>query len=717
MIKTTRPGMDFETYSEAGYTYDPILKKWISCVNSAPHGLGAVGASVYTEHPSARVLSLVYDIGNGPQLWLPCLPPPLDLFEHIARGGLINAANSMFEFLVWQNICHKRYGWPPLPLHQLRDTLAKGRAVSLPGALGKLTAVLNTDIQKDKNGTRLLNKFSKPRNPTKTDDRLFLDPADDPVDGPALYSYNVDDVLSEGQADDKIPDLPPVELELWLLDQTINHRGVSIDSDSMIYLQGVVGRETEKENAVLSELTGGAVNNATELPKMKKWLSANGLPQAAGGLTADDVEFYLDPVKSSVTDPVVRRVLGIRASLGSASVKKLPAISRRLSADGRLRDLFLFQGAGPGRWAGRGPQPQNLPGSGPTCQSCASCARFFDSRFDKCPACHAPATGDGMDWNPEAVEDALQWRDIELMYRDPIKTVGGCLRGLFCAAEGHDLISSDYSAIEAVVLACMAGEEWRIEVFRTHGKIYEMSASKISGVSFETMMEHKRQTGEHHPLRKKVGKVGELASGYQGGIGAWKAFGADKFMTDEEITDAIKAWRAESPNIVAFWKGVERAAVDAVRFPGSFFAYRGVTFGMVGAHLKAQLPSGRFLTYNDAQVHKEPNQWGGMSYKLTFMHVHPQKKIWCRSDTYGGKLTENIVQATARDILAHAMPNLERAGYPVVLHVHDEVVCEVPEGFGSVEGLEAILGTMPSWAADWPIKAAGGWRGKRFRKD
>lgn len=714
-------GMDFETYSEAGYDYDPVLKKWVSCVQSAPHGLGAVGASVYTEHPSCRLLSLVYDIGNGPQLWVPCLPAPADLFAYIAAGGLINAANSMFEFLVWKNVCEARMGWPPLPLKQLRDTLSKGRAVSMPGALGKLADALQTNTRKDKGGMRLINKFSKPRNPTKNNPALFLDPADDPVDGPNLYSYNVDDVVSEAEADVQLPDLSDTELELWLLDQSINSEGVSIDTAGLHYLAEVVRLATIEDTLELVKITGGAVQSATEIPKMKKWLVANGLPSASQGLAADDVDAYLsadghpDRETGPVLDPDVRKVLEVRKSLGSASVKKIPAILRRLSADGRLRDLFCYYGGHTGRWAGRGPQPQNLPNSGPPCYACA-CGRYFGEGFDACPFCHAPTVGEAGEWCPEAVDSALLGGIIE-SYKNPIKAVGGCLRGLFVARDGYELISSDYSAIEAVVLAQLAGEQWRIDVFNSHGKIYEMSASKITGVPFSEMMDYKKRTGDHHPSRKKIGKVGELASGYQGGVGAWKAFGAGKFMSDAEIKEAIKAWRAESPNIVKFWYGVQDAAISAAQNPGQFFTFRGLMFGMVGPHLKIQLPSRRFLTYNDAVVVPDGVWYGKPQFKLTFMHVHAENKQWCRTDTYGGKLAENITQAVARDILAHAMPKLDAAGYPVVLHIHDEVACEVPIGFGSIEGLERILGDMPEWASDWPIKAAGGWRGRRYRKD
>jgi DNA polymerase len=306
---------------------------------------------------------------------------------------------------------------------------------------------------------------------------------------------------------------------------------------------------------------------------------------------------------------------------------------------------------------------------------------------------------------------------------------------MFVAAPGHDLIASDYSAIEAVVLAELAGEKWRQEVFRTHGKIYEMSASKISGVPFEEMMEHRKRTGQHHPLRKTIGKVAELASGYQGWVGAWKAFGADEFMSEEEMKTAILKWRAESPNIVEFWGGqtrrlpfggsvqeyygIEGAAISAVLVSGQEFSHRGVTYFCQGDVLYCRLLSGRYLTYHRPRLEPSQKRFGEHSLSYEGWNTNPKNGPigWIRMQTWGGRLVENLVQATARDIQREALVRQERAGYKIVLHVYDENVAEVPEGWGSVEEFEMIMSTMPAWAADWPVRAAGGWRGKRYRKD
>jgi DNA polymerase len=397
-----------------------------------------------------------------------------------------------------------------------------------------------------------------------------------------------------------------------------------------------------------------------------------------------------------------------------------------VARNGRLTDLFAFCGADrTGRWAGRGPQPQNLPASGPKVICCTGCGTV---RWKGNPTCRCGATAaDPCDWGANAVEAALadiatgnlDW--VTQQWGDPVAAVSGCLRGLFTAGPGCDLICSDFSAIEAVVLAELAGETWRHEVFRTHGKIYEMSASKISGVPFEDFIRHKEETKHHHPLRKKVGKVAELASGYGGGLGAWKAFGADEFMTDDEIQTNVKAWREASPAIKAFWYGLQDAAFRAVQCPGNCYAYRGIAYGVKDDVLYCQLPSGRTLTYHQPRLEPDTTSWGKPTMRLTYMGWNSNYLAgaigWVRLDTWGGKLTENVVQAVARDILAYAMRGLDAAGYPIVLHVHDEIVAEVLRELGSVEEFEQIMGRMPPWAAGWPVRAAGGWWGLRYRKD
>lgn len=699
--------LDFETYSEAGY-YQDATGKWRGITKTAP-GLPAVGAPAYAEHPSCRVLSLAWDLhdGSGPRLWIPGMPAPTDLFAYLQAGGLVEAHNAGFEYWIWHFVCHGRMGWPALLLSQLTCSMAKCRAHSLPGKLGKAAEVLGAAEQKDKAGDALIRKLCVPTNTAK---RPTLG------DYNALYQYNIQDIRAEAAVSSLCPDLSVSEQALWRLDQAINIRGVAIDVPALGECIRAVQRTTERYTEELRDVTGGSVQSVGELAKITAWLATQGV--RASSLESDAVDELL---KDTLMPAAAHRVLTIRSALGSASVKKLFAIERRLTSDGRLHDLFAFCGADrTGRWAGRGPQPQNLPGGS----------------------------------TPERVDEILAGLPGREPSLDVIADVSGCLRGLFV---GEDLICSDFSAIEAVVIAEIAGEEWRQEVFRTHGKIYEMSASRISGIPFDDFMCHYGYTvedlkkprwweydpkGDHHKLRKAIGKPAELGSGFGGSSGAWKNFGADKFLSDEEIATGVSAWRAASPAIAGrregylngvyqaplkgLWYGLQDAAFMAVTNHGHCYSYQApptaygqppaITYGVQNDILYCLLPSGRQLTYHTPRF--GTNRWGSM--ELTYMGWNSNYLNgpvgWMRLNTWGGKLVENVVQAVARDILAHAMTGLDAAGYPIVLHVHDEIVAEMPPGQGSVEEFEQIMGRMPQWAADWPVRAAGGWRGRRYRK-
>jgi DNA polymerase len=735
---TVLPDMDFEAFSAAGYYWDGPADRYRGVAPDGKGGLPVVGAPVYCEHPSTEIISLAYDLkdGDGPRLWIPGQPPPVELFNHIAAGGLVEAWNSSFEYMLWRYVCEARMGWPEFPLNQLRCAMAKARAWSLPGKLEKAADAIDAQERKDPKGDALIRKLCIPRSPTKKDRRHRRTPADEPDDFRDMYAYNVQDIRAEASVSMRTPDLQPQELELWLIDQEINQRGVHIDTDALDACISIVNQAHAKYCIELQEITDHFIQSADEIDKIGNWLRYKGV--STDSVDADAVKRLL---KSPDLPADCRRVLEIRQSLGSRSVKKLFSINHRLSADGRLRELFAFCGADrTGRFAGRGPQPQNLPNSGPAVVKCSHCGQIRSREVLLCPTCFTlQGPGDGIEWGVEAVDSALaliatrSLATVEKFYPDALAAVKGCLRGLFCAAPGKELICSDYSSIEAVVLAALAGEEWRLDVFRTHGKIYEMSAAAITGIPFEELMAHKARTGEDHPARKTIGKVAELASGYCGWIGAWKNFGADKYFNDDEIKQHILAWRDASPAIVEFWGGqwrkdptrwhfepelygLEGAAVQAVQNPGQCYRYREITYGVKDDVLYCRLPSGRLLNYHKPRLtpgmapHKHP------ILELSYMGFDSYTRKWTRLGTYGGKLAENVTQASSRDVFTHAFPALERAGYPIVLHTHDEPASEVPEGYGSIEEYEAIMMRLPAWCHDWPIKAAGGWRGHRYRK-
>lgn len=758
---TVLPDADFETYSEAGCYFDPLKQRWHG-PHRAPQGkkgLPVVGAAVYAMHPSTEVLTFSYDLkdGAGSRLWLPGMGPPSDLFDYLAQGGLMEAWNVAFEWWIWNYVCTRRYGWPTLSYLQTRDAMAKARASCWPGKLETAGAAMGVDVQKDKRGAALLDRFSKPRNPTKADLRLRHTLAEFPQEAGELMAYNTTDIHAEAAVSIRCPDLEGEELDFWLVDQLINRRGVGLDVVNVEHCAALVNACLAHYNAELATLTGGAVSAASEVQALRGWLAAWGV--YTDSLDEENVDALLaqDRIQGAP-----RRALELRQRTGSASVKKVFAMLNQVSPLGRLHDMFNYHGARTGRPTGEGPQPTNMPKAGPDVLRCA-CGRWH-GRADRCPWCGAAITGKLDGWTWEAVDDVLACiatRNVGLVehyFGDALLCVSGVLRSMFIAAPGCTLMASDFSAIEGVVTAAIAGEEWRLEVFRTHGKIYEMSVAKITGTPFADIMAHAGyditqprwwegpQIGKHHPLRQGVGKVAELASGFGGWVGSWKAFGADKYMADDDaIKQAVLAWREASPAIVELWGGQERRvgrqripelfglegmAIRAVLEPRTWHpvmrrdgTHTGVTYGCDGNTLYCVLPSGRALSYQRPRLEANPREFGG-PYQLTFegYNSNPKKGAmgWARFPTYGGSLCENVVQATARDIQRFAILNLERAGYHVVLHVYDEDVAEVPVGWGSVEEMERIMSTMPAWAnykgEPWPIRANGGWMHPRYRK-
>jgi DNA polymerase len=728
---TVLPECDFETRSEAGYLWDEAAQKYRAPRGAMKKGLPAIGAARYAEHPSTDAQLFAYDLkdGLGVRQWMPGQPNPQDLFAHVARGGLIEAHNNMFERLIWRHVMERRYGWPSVPARQWRCSMAKARAHALPGALGLIGQVLNLPLQKDKEGERLLKLFAMPRDPTIKDSRRWIEPADEPEQFAKYAAYNRTDVLAEAEASIRCPDLEGEELEFWQADQAINWRGVHIDRAGVLDCIAIVEQAHAQYNAELCALTGGTVARASELAKLKSWLGAQGVHLDV--MDEDAIVAILDRMPPGPA----RRALEIRQAIGSASVKKVYAMANMVCADDRLHDLFSYHAARTGRPTGNGPQPTNLPKAGPTVYLCG-CGRH-SSPAPACAWCGVPRppTAKPVEWCVEAVEDALaviarrDLAEVERVFGDAMLAVSGCLRGLFTAAPFHDLIASDYTAIEAVVLAAMAGEAWRLDVFRAKRDIYLESISRSTGMLLENLLAHKTRTGSHHPLRQK-GKVQELALGYGGWLGALKAFGAEG--TEEEMKQQILAWRAASPAIVEFWGGqsrdfgrtpgmfgLEGAAVQAVLNPGQrqHVGQSGVSYLMHEDALYCQLPSGRYLTYHRPRL-EHTGSWRGYSLSFEGYNTNPNAGAmgWVRMQTYSGKLCENVVQAVARDIQRHAIVNLERAGYPVVLHVYDEDVSEVPQGWGSIEEFESIMNRMPPWAAGWPVTASGGWRGARYRK-
>lgn len=748
------PGLDFETYSEAGMVYREDARKWVSLAGpgATKKGLELVGMHVYAQHPSTEIISLSYDLqdGVGKRWWAPFCPPPVELFDYIARGGVLSAFNAGFEFAIWYWVAYRKLGWPMLPLEQLDCSAARARAYGLPGQLGRASAVIGVALKDSALGRKVINRYSIPRNPTKADPRLRIQPYDDAPQCRDLYQYNGDDVDAEASVTAYCPPLSPAQREAWLTSERINLRGIPIDLETVEHCIAVLEQVTQIFTQELQRLTNGAVGSASEIAKIQEWLRTRGV-----FIYSMDDEAVTTALKGldRTTHPSEYRVLQIRSALASAGVKKLYSFKYQAGADGRVRGCYVWHQAHTGRYASHGTQTHNMKSGGPVLHKCPACACLYlrAAVTSTCPVYGCGAHADNatpMEWDAEVAEFCIKqfatrnagWC-LQLFGDQVLEVMAGCTRAFLQTPPQSEFICSDYTAIEGVGVACLAGEQWRIDVFKSHGKIYEMCASKITGTPFEEYVEYKKRTGQHHPHRKPYGKVPELASGYQGWIGAWKAFGADEFMTDDQIKTAILAWRDASPAIVELWGGqyrkdpeswsfapelygLEGAWIWAYLHPGRPATYRYITYTFDPARdvMVCRLPSGRCLHYHRPALTQVPARGhGGPSWSITYWtdNSNPKKGPpgWVRVETYGGSLTENVTQAVCYDIFQHGMINVERAGYPVVLHTHDELGAEVPTGAGSIEEFEGLMVTLPAWCADWPIKAAGGWRGRRYRKE
>ncbi len=720
--------VDVETYSEAGYLWSDVKSYttggkekpgWLALKKGQKSGLHAVGGWCYAEHPTTELLSMDY----GGAFWVPGMAAPLDLFEHIANGGLIEAHNSLFEWMIWLHVCHRRMGWPDLPLSQMRCTMARCNAHGLPGALDKVCTILQLDVVKDMAGSAVMKKLSKPRDPTQKDARRRYTPADEPEMFQHLYRYNKDDTAAQTCLSARVPHLSAFELAVWQLDQRINARGVACDIDAIRGGRKILAALEAEKLAELHIVTKGMVETGSQVDRIKQFCNLHGvhLPD----LQKDTVTEFL--LRSDVQG-APRKVLELRQFLSLASVKKLAAMENRYANDGHLHDMFKYSGAiRTQRWSSEAAQLHNLAKKGPSVKACDSCDRisYHKPKTEipaECQFCGDLFSTSLAQWNVEAVEQCLadiragdlhqlraRWGD------DAALAISGCLRGMLTAGPGNDLIGTDYDQIEARILAILAGEEWRIEVFKQGGSTYETTAAGISGMPLAEILAYKERTGQDHPYRDDYGKVPDLACGFQGAFGAFLRFGADAFMSDDEIYAAVKTWRAANPMIVKLWYAAEDCVVRAIVNPGNWQRYRLIAYlyEPVNDVLYCCLPSGRYLSYHTPRL--TPNDWG--KYNITYMSQHQTSGAWIRIDGYGGMFVENFTQAIARDYMAWGMLQLDAAGFDIALHVHDEPVVEVLAGTRSIEEVEACLAIKPPWAQDWPITASGGWRGKRFRKD
>lgn len=739
---------DFETYSAAGYEWNAAAQKWqtqsglaLPGITPNKKGLNLVGLYNYIWHSTFHPLSFCWRLPTDVivtrnefpyrNVKYPC---PVRLAAWVVGGGMFEGWNVGFESAVWE-WCVVHWGWPPLPQSQQMCAMAKSRAAAYPGALGNAAPVLGLKNQKDVIGDRLIKKLTVPRNPTKTNPELFWTPTTAPVDFEAFYGYNEQDVRAESEASDVLPPLTEHEERVWRFDQRCNRRGMAINMKGVDDCIAIVEQADERARLELRRLTweerdvmvspgvfarqaGPAVESPSEVGAALDWLHRQGVHA-----DAFDEEAVGQLLNRDDLPPAARRVIEIRQDLALGSVKKLYAMRAQTCADGRLRDQYAYYAAHTSLWNGQGVQPANLP-------------RPMHDRFEK----------------PDEVRKALDViaaRSIELLeyaYPDipPLEVVKCCLRSMIVAAPGHRLISADYNAIQAVVTSELAGEQWRIDVFRTHGKIYEAMAAKLTGIPFDDIVGHKKATGKHHPARQNPGKLAVLSGDFGAWINGWKRFGADKLLgADANIKAAILKTRDEQPAIVEFWGGqtrdkfrdterpelygLEGAAIMAIRNPGQAFGYRRVLFQMHEGALFCQGPSGGLTRYHNARLRPSLRNYA-RDWEVEIMYdgwnSNQTKGAygWIPMFLYGGVLTQNIVSHESREIQALALLRLDAHGYPVVMHTHDENVTEVPIGsHHSVAEHTRLTAMLPPWAVSddgqpWAVKVPDSWEQTMYGK-
>ena len=644
----------------------------------------------YAQSPDFQILLLAYSIDMEPVQVIDLTagePVPDWLKTALFDPQTVkHAYNAPFEWY-----CLSRFFGLKRPedwLPQWHCTMLHGLYCGYPAGLGAVGEALNMAEDKKKLGIgrQLIRDFCSPCKPTKSNGQRTRNlPHHLPEKWELFKEYNRQDVVTEMEVERRLSRFPvPADVQAqWVVDQTINLRGVAVDPE---LVQGALildDRVKEHHLAEARQLTG--LENPNSVSKLTKWLT-----KETGEEVNDLRKSTVKELLHDLSDHKTKRVLELRQELSKTSTKKYVAIQIAASAGNRLRGLLQFYGANrTGRWSGRLVQPQNLPRT------------YIDPEL--LPMARSLVR--------DQREDVLS-----LVFGSVPDTLSQLIRTAFVPAEGKTFVDADFSAIEARVVAWLAGEEWVLEVFRTHGKIYEATASQLYGVPMEKI----RKGNPEYALRQR-GKAATLALGYGGGTSALITAGQlPKDTPEEELLDIRNRWRTANPSIVRFWNDAQNAAFTAMK-TGQTVPIRGGTMTFAREcdpvngqdFLTIQLPNKRKLYY--VRPHWTQDRWGRPS--LGYWGLNQTTKKWMQLETYGGKLVENITQAVARDCLAECLMKLEAAGYPVVFHVHDEVVIETDrEPEASLKDMCRIMGQPPAWAPDLPLRAEG-WTGDYFRKD
>ena len=620
--------------------------------------LAKCGVYKYAEAPDFEILLLSYSMDGGPVMTVDIACG--ELFPPEVQVALLDEAVMKWAFNAqFERICLSRHLGQWLEPNAWRCTMVWSAYMGLPLSLEGAGAVLGLEKQKLKEGKELIRFFSVPCKPTQANGgRSRNRPADAPDKWAQFKTYNARDVETELAIQARLQNFP-VPAEEWqnyILDQTINDRGIGLDLD--LVKEAIRFDERARADLMSAMQTLTEMENPNSVAQMKVWLAENGLETDTLGKAA------VKELIKSAPEPL-RQVLELRQSLAKSSVKKYTAMDSAVCEDGRARGLLQFYGANrTGRWAGRLIQVQNLPQN------------------------HLPDLTQA-----RSLVKSGNFAALEMLYDSVPAVLSELIRTAFVPRSGRQFLVADFSAIEARVIAWLAGETWRNEVFASHGKIYEASASQMFHIPIEEIT-------KGSPLRQK-GKIAELALGYGGSVGALKAMGAIEMgVAEEELRPLVTAWRTANPSIVRLWWEVDQAAMTAVK-DRTTTSTHGIRFSCRSGMFFITLPSGRQLSYVKPRIGE--NRFG--SECVTYEGVGATKR-WERIETYGPKLVENIVQAISRDILCYAMRRLASEGFFIVMSVHDEVVLEVASE-ASLTTVCQLMAETPPWAKELLLRADG----------
>lgn len=700
------------------------------------------GSWRYSLDPTTEVLCLAYRLPYWPAgrtgLWHPAfasagLPASpidqdlIDLFDWVIAGEMVEAHNAFFERGLWTN---KMQGWPRIHPEQWMCSAAKAASHALPRGLADAAAALHLTVHKDTDGEKIMKKMIKPRKPLKKEllawnrhhspcaacaglGKIKIGKAkalpcavcasngylgncppfprvyhDTPEQLAALFAYCRQDVLAEAALSSALPDLSREELAIYHLDQRINERGFQLDTEGVAAALALIEGESVELNAELRELTGGAVEKATQRARMIDWFATEGLDLE--DTTKATVDTYLDPESGYPLTPAARRGLELMQQLGKSSTAKYEKMADWACPDGRARGGLLYHGATTGRWSGAGIQPHNFVKGAVKDQE--ALWTLIKTRDPVRVITDAPADKTGAP-----------------IYTTVMDALSQGLRGAIVPAPGKQLFVADYASIEARVLLWLANDQTGMAIFRSGADIYCDMASSIYG----------REITKADATERGVGKVAILGLGYQMGAGRFKDACWDMAgiaVTEELAQTTVDAYRSKYSRVKQLWYDTEKAAMAAVQRPGQWVPNGYVSWCVIGDFLYCELPSGRRLAYPFPEIRPRTMPWGDIRDGLTFMGINPFVRQWERQTTYGGMLVENIDQAVSRDLMAAGMLRAEATGvYEIVLTVHDEIVSEAAIGAGSVKEFEALMATPPEWAVDCPVSAEG-FSCTRYRK-